>query len=303
MNRILLEPNEIGAEDRAVLGGVRAEHIRSVLHGTVGQPLKTGVVGGKIGVSVIEAVTPTEITVRCVHDQAPLPPWCDLVLAPPRPRVMKRLLPQLATLGVRRLFLVGAEKVEKAFWGAQLLKPEIYRPLLIEGLMQGAVSTQLPEIHQEKRFSKWLSGGDFAKNFENQPFRIIAHPPLPGTVPMSSSVANVQCCQSQSPISIGTGNIGTGNNSTLATFTIPSSGTVPTSSGTVPTSLGTVPVFAIGPEGGWTDKEVALLEAEGFVRHSLGPRILKTETATIALLSRFMLERPVENFAVSHALG
>ena len=249
MNRILLEPNEIGAEDRAVLGGVRAEHVRSVLHGTVGQPLKTGVVGGKVGVSVIEAVTPTEIVVRCVHDQAPLPPWCDLVLAPPRPRVMKRLLPQLATLGVRRLFLVGAEKVEKAFWGAQLLKPEIYRPLLIEGLMQGAVSTQLPEVHQEKQFSKWLSGGDFAKNFENQPFRIVAHPPLPGTVPTSSNVANVQCCQSQS---------------------------------------GTVPVFAIGPEGGWTEKEVALLEAQGFVRHSLGPRILKTETATIALLSRFI---------------
>ena len=279
MNRILLEPNEIGADGRAVLDGVRAEHVRSVLHGTVGQPLKTGVVGGKIGVSFIEAVTPTEIAVRCVHDQEPLSPWCDLVLAPPRPRVMKRLLPQLATLGVRRVFLVGAEKVEKAFWGAQLLKPEIYRPLLIEGLMQGAVSTQLPEIHQEKRFSKWLSGGDFEKNFEDQSFRIIAHPPLPGTVPTSSNVANVQCCQSQSPISIetgniGTGNIGTGNISTLATFSM---------------SLGTVPVFVIGPEGGWTDREVALLEAEGFVRHSLGPRILKTETATIALLSRFMV--------------
>ena len=245
MNRILFEPNEIGADGRAVFGGVRAEHVRSVLHGTVGQPLKTGVVGGAVGVSVIEAVTPTEIVVRCVHDRAPLPPWCDLVLAPPRPRVMKRLLPQLATLGVRRLFLVGAEKVEKAFWGAQLLKPEVYRPLLIEGLMQGAVSTQLPEIHQEKRFSKWLSGGDFEKNLENQPFRIIAHPPP--------------------------------------------SGTVPPPTGTVPTPTGTVPVFAIGPEGGWTDQEVALLEAEGFVRHSLGPRILKTETATIALLSRFMM--------------
>ena len=252
MNRILLEPNEIGAENRAVLGGVRAEHVRSVLHGTVGQPLKTGVVGGKVGVSVIEAVTPTSVAVRCVHDQVSLQPWCDLVLAPPRPRVLKRLLPQLATLGVRRLFLVGAEKVEKAFWGAQLLKPEIYRPLLIEGLMQGAVSTQLPEIHQEKRFLKWLSDGDFAKNFEYQLFRIVAHPPLPGTVP-------------------------------------PVSGTVPTASGTVPTVLGTVPVFAIGPEGGWTDQEVALLEAQGFVRHSLGPRILKTETATIALLSRFMV--------------
>ena len=252
MNRILFEPNEIGADGRPVFGGVRAEPVRSVLHGTVGQPLKTGVVGGAVGVSVIEAVTPASIAVRCVHDQAPLPPWCDLVLAPPRPRVMKRLLPQLATLGVRRLFLVGAEKVEKAFWGAQLLKPEIYRPLLVEGLMQGAVSTQMPEIHQEKRFAKWLSGGDFGKSFENQTFRVVAHPPQSGTFPTVS-------------------------------------GTFPTVSGAVPTPSGTVPVFAIGPEGGWTDREVALLEAEGFVRHSLGPRILKTETATIALLSRFMV--------------
>ena len=121
----------------------------------------------------------------------------------------------------------------------------------LQSSMQGAVSTQLPEIHQEKRFSKWLSDGDFKTSFENQPFRVIAHPPLPGTVPTPS-------------------------------------GTVPTVSGTLPTPTGTVPVFAIGPEGGWTDREVALLEVEGFVRHSLGPRILKTETATIALLSRFM---------------
>ncbi len=236
MNRILFERGEI-RDGRATFSDVRAEHVLNVLHGAEGQTLKTGVLDGPVGTSVIERIEGNAVTVRCTHESPSLQPWLDLILAPPRPRAMKRLLPQLASLGVRRIVLVGAEKVEKAFWGAQLLKPEIYRPLLIEGLMQGAVSTQLPEIHQEKRFSKWLSDGDFAKNFECQPFRIVAHPPQPGTVPISS---------------------------------------------------GTVPVFAIGPEGGWTDGEVALLEAQGFVRHSLGPRILKTETATIALLSRFI---------------
>ena len=39
-------------------------------------------------------------------------------------------------------------------------------------------------------------------------------------------------------------------------------------------------LLAIGPEGGWTDEEVALLKAHGFARHSLGPRILRTDTAT-----------------------
>ena len=176
MNRILFEPAEIGPDGRAVFGGVRAEHVRTVLKGTVGQVLKTGVLGGDIGQSAIEALSPESVTVRCAHDRPSLPPWCDLVLAPPRPRVMKRLLPQLATIGVRRIFLVGAEKVEKAFWGAQLLKPEIYRPLLVEGLMQGAVSTMPPEIHQVRNFKRWLDSGDFDRDFAGLNTRIVAHP-------------------------------------------------------------------------------------------------------------------------------
>ena len=49
-------------------------------------------------------------------------------------------------------------------------------------------------------------------------------------------------------------------------------------------------VLAIGPEGGWTDDEVTLLEEHGFARHSLGPRILRTDTATVALLAQLMKE-------------
>lgn len=41
----------------------------------------------------------------------------------------------------------------------------------------------------------------------------------------------------------------------------------------------------IGPEGGLTDEEVALAKANHFVGLSLGPRIMRTETAPIAALS------------------
>ena len=237
MNRILFEESELAADGRATFGGVRAEHVRTILHGEVGQTLKTGVVDGPIGTGVIERIDGETVTVRCVHDREALPPWIDLILAPPRPRVMKRLLPQLAAMGVGRLVLVGAAKVEKAFWGAQLLKEEIYHPLLVDGLMQ-AGTTALPTIQLERGFGRWLEGGRFEEQFAGQSDRIVAHPDPQAT-----------------------------NHAPRTTSR---------------------PVLAIGPEGGWTDDEVARLEAHGFRRMSLGPRILRTDTATIALLARLM---------------
>ena len=240
MNRILFEPCEV-RDGIATFSDVRAEHVLGVLHGEVGQTLKTGIVDGPIGTSVIERIDGNAVTVRCTHDMPSLPPWIDLVLAPPRPRSMKRLLPQLASLGVRRIFLVGAEKVEKAFWGAQLLKAEIYRPLLVDGLQQ-AGTTQLPTICVSRSFAHFMKC-NFDSTFEGQAPRIVAHPYAAKTRSQAFHPAFIQ---------------------------------------------GRVPVLAVGPEGGWTDAELALLEGKGFERMSLGPRILRTDTALVALLGIFM---------------
>jgi len=43
--------------------------------------------------------------------------------------------------------------------------------------------------------------------------------------------------------------------------------------------------IAIGPEGGWTPEEEALFDANGWRAASLGPRILRAETAAIAALA------------------
>lgn len=50
--------------------------------------------------------------------------------------------------------------------------------------------------------------------------------------------------------------------------------------------------LAIGPEGGWTDEEIAAARASKFAEASLGRNILRTETAVIAALSvmRFVSE-------------
>lgn len=249
MNRILFEADEVRG-GRAVFDDARAEHVLNVLHGAVGQTLKTGVVDGLVGTSVIEAIEPLapspetgaargRITVRCAHRETAAAPWADLLLAPPRPRALKRLLPQLAQMGVGRIVLVGAEKVEKAFWGAQLLKEAVWRPLFLDGLMQ-AGTTALPTLQVERNFRRYLEGGGFEAAFAGAAARVVAHPQADGAA---------------RPV------------------VVPAAGRV---------------VVALGPEGGWTDGEVALLEAHGFARLSLGPRILRTDTAAIAVLARLM---------------
>jgi 16S rRNA (uracil1498-N3)-methyltransferase len=52
------------------------------------------------------------------------------------------------------------------------------------------------------------------------------------------------------------------------------------SGGPPPTSI----ILAIGPEGGWSEAELKLTEAGGWDFISLGPRILRTETAALSAL-------------------
>ncbi len=231
MNRILFESSEI-ADGVATCSDARAEHILAVLHGEVGQTLKTGELDGRIGTGEIVSIEGRTVAVKVSHTEESLRPWCDLVLAPPRPRVMKRLLPQLASLGVGTIVLVGAKKVEKDFWGATLLKEENYRPLLVDGLMQAGTSV-VPRMETRRNFRRFV--GDELDSLFPTANRVVGHP-----------------------------------------------GGAPNAPAQKPGRL----LLAVGPEGGWTDDEVSLLESHGFSRYSLGSRILRTDTALVALLAR-----------------
>lgn len=152
MNLILLEPGEMQSGGRARLSDARAKHIIEVLQAAPGTGLRAGLLNGNRGRAIVTAIEEGVVELECRFEEpAPPPPRVDLLLALPRPKILRRLWAQLAALGVGRILLTNAWKVEKMYFDSHVLRPETYRPLLIEGLQQ-AGDTWLPEVFVFKQF-------------------------------------------------------------------------------------------------------------------------------------------------------
>ncbi|MCU1383217.1 MAG: putative methyltransferase [Acidobacteria bacterium] len=152
MNLIILERNEVGADGRASLSDGRAAHLLKVLRVEPGHTVRVGVVDGPRGIATVQAIGGGLVTLRCTLDaDIPPRPAVDLLLAVPRPKVMRRLWAQIAALGVGQIILTNAEKVERNYFDTHILAPDTYRPLLIEGLQQ-ARDTRVPVVSIHRQF-------------------------------------------------------------------------------------------------------------------------------------------------------
>jgi RsmE family RNA methyltransferase len=88
---------------------------------------------------------------RCAFEPtAPPRPRVDLLLALPRPKVMRRLWSQLAALGVGRIVLTNAARVERHYFDTHVLDATTYVPLLRDGLQQ-ARDTWVPRVEIHRR--------------------------------------------------------------------------------------------------------------------------------------------------------
>lgn len=234
MNLLLLEPSEVGPDNIATIDGVRARHLWRVLRAEPGRAVRIGLVDGPMGTGTVLSVDDAEARLVCTFEAEPPPiPRVDLLLALPRPKVLQRLWAQLAALGVGRIVLTNAWRVERNYFDTTVLDPAVYRPLLLEGLQQ-ARDTRVPVVTVHRQF------------------RILVEDHLDDVCPQRSRVMGD-----------------------------PGEGEVRASTGIQPDDERIL--LAIGPEGGWNDFERRLLESRGFRRISLGPRVLRTDTACIAL--------------------
>lgn len=154
MNLILLEPEEIAADGSAVLTDARALHIRKVLNAAKGQTLRIGLVDGPLGEATVASIKKDACHLSCRFSKdIPPPPRVDLLLALPRPKVMRRLWPVLASLGVGRIWITNAWKTERPYFDTHVLSPPFIREALKEGLAQ-ARDTRLPDVRISRRFRR-----------------------------------------------------------------------------------------------------------------------------------------------------
>lgn len=152
MNIVLIEPGERRGPGCACVAGRKAEHLRDVLGKAAGAQLRVGELGGSLGVATIERVDDDGAWLRYeVSEPPPSPSPISLVVALPRPPMLRRLLHGVATLGVKRIALIHSARVEKSFWTSHSLRPEAVGEQLRLGLEQ-AGDTVPPSVGLFERF-------------------------------------------------------------------------------------------------------------------------------------------------------
>lgn len=229
MNLLLLLDEDFLAPERARLSGRRLAHAREVLGARPGDALKVGRLGGRVGTGRVLRLDADTLELEVALDADPPPKLpLTLLLALPRPKVLDRCLQSAAALGVARIVLLNAWRVEKAYWSSPKLEPDHLREQLLLGLEQ-ARDTVPPELELARLFVPFMEA-------EPRLGRgLLAHP------------GAVAPC---------------------------------------PRGLEGPTVLALGPEGGWVQAELDTFTRAGFEPVSMGPRVLRTETALAALVGR-----------------
>ena len=156
MNLILFTDSDRVAPRTIALRGRRLQHLREVHRANSGDILRVGEINGLMGTGEILEINDTFASLSISLDQSPpkkLP--VRLVLALPRPKMLRRILRTIAELGVSELHLINSYRVEKSYWQSPVLKPDTVREYLLLGLEQSR-DTQVPLVHHHTAFKPFV---------------------------------------------------------------------------------------------------------------------------------------------------
>ncbi|MDA8962496.1 16S rRNA (uracil(1498)-N(3))-methyltransferase, partial [Congregibacter sp.] len=97
MNLLIVETDELDSNKQLRLSGRRLKHLNEILKLQAGDKLRVGQLGGQIGVGLVRTID-TQVAVIDVslEQEPPAPLPLSVVLALPRPKMLRRILRGLA---------------------------------------------------------------------------------------------------------------------------------------------------------------------------------------------------------------
>lgn len=240
MNIVLFHPHEI--DSPLPLADPRVQHLQKVLRKGPGDSFVAGMVNGPAGEARILSLSAEEglrLQFTATSDGMPLHP-VGLVIGFPRPIQLKRLLRDVASLGVQAVHLCGTELGEKSYLKSTLSQESELAAMLQDGSIQ-ARSTHVPAVFVHRDVAACLDalGED-------------------GTMRAAATNIRVALDNVAPTCSLNSFLSGCGGGLELR---------------------GRGVVAAIGSERGWTAAERDLFRGAGFTLCSMGQRVLRTETA------------------------
>ncbi len=183
MNLILYDQSDLRGSSRVCLSGRRAQHVVNVHRAVPGYTLRVGQIGGGIGVGRVACIRAdmVELDVE-ILEPPPVPLDISVILAMPRPKCFRRVLSSIVTLGVKRLAIIGAYRVEKGYWESPCLLPEFLHEQIVLALEQ-AMDTIPPNVTFHRHFKPFME--DDLPLLARGARRIAAHPAARAQVPAS----------------------------------------------------------------------------------------------------------------------
>jgi RsmE family RNA methyltransferase len=184
MNLLLLTSDQC-CDNVATIIGRQFEHLRVVQRAEVGDSVRVGMLNGLMGEAIITAIDNNRASLEVSFDTPPpevLP--LTLILALPRPKMLRRTLQSIAAMGVKKLYLINSVRVEKSFWQTPILKPEAIEEQLILGLEQ-AKDTLLPEVYLRNLFKPFVE--DELEDIIKGSQALVAHPNTATPCPIDCS--------------------------------------------------------------------------------------------------------------------
>ncbi len=155
MNCLLLTAENVFHDTAQIIALSQINHVNDVLGAVVGDTLKIGQIGGHLGTAIIDSMTPECIQLRDVQLTIAPPTKLNLtvILALPRPKVLRRLIMDMTAIGVADIILINSYRTQKSYWQSPML--ERLDEFVLEGLQQG-VDTIAPRISLKKRFKPFV---------------------------------------------------------------------------------------------------------------------------------------------------